>query len=412
MANFIGTAALEQLAVQIMPEIAMSAYYNRQRVFEKFGIKVISGIQFKNIKYVLLRKGHTARRKAVGTTLASSAGTLLERELKCYLAWDRFKSNKDEFREFPIQTELGDKYPQSEAALRAVLANYADNVYDNVWHGDHTIDPSAENAYLGLFDGFFTDVANDIANGLVTPIHLSGTIAKPVSSSDIQAWTLFEEFIEAWDPHLQSAEKVIVAMTSKTAAAIAAAYGNSKGNNKDCIRLENGNIAFIEYPNIEIAHDASLGIGTKMLAYVPGTLEYGVDTENDQNSIEVQVGSDSDAKDVFFQVQTAQGTRTTTVAKSAMAVTDASLSPLSVAGDYTKNTFTILINDSTKGAVTVNGSAVDNTVDYPAGTSLTLVATPETGCKFVKWSDGNTSATRTVVTKGQLESLVAFFATA
>ena len=410
MAHFIGTEALQQIAVQIMPEIAMSAYYNRQRVFDKFYIKVISGVQFKNIKYLLLRKGHTSRRKEICAKLNSQAGTLLERELVTYLAWNRYRDNKSAYREYPIATESGNSYPESEAALRAVMANYADDLYDNVWHGDHTIEQSDANAYLGLFDGFFTNMANDVINGYVKPIHLTGTITRPVNSSDHQAWDLFEEFIESWDPHLQTAEKVIVGMNSKTAAAIVAAYGNAKNNNKDCVRLENGNIAFLEYPNIEIAHDATLGIGSKMFATLPYNLEYGVDTENAENGCSVQVGSDDDADDIFFQPQSAQGTRIFNITPSAFAVTDAAITPVAISGEYVKNTFSVLVNDADAGSVTVNGSAPDNTVEYQAGTTLALVATAETGFKFVKWSDGNTSASRTVVTKGQLESIVAFFA--
>jgi len=411
MAEFIGIKNLEQVAVSIMPEIAMSAYYNRQRVFDKFGINVISGAGFKNIKYLLLRKGHTSRRKVVGSTLANEGGQLIERELVTFLAWNRYKDNISAYRETPVTDANGGvSFPESEAALRAVMANYADDVYDCVWHGDHTIDANADNAYLGLFDGFFTDMANDINAGYVKPITLSGVIAKPVSASDHQAWDLFEEFIEAWDPHLQNAEKVIVGMNAKTAAAIASAYGNSKGNNKDCIRLENGNIAFIEYPNIEIAADASLGIGTKMFATVPDNLEYGVDTDNENNTIRVQVGSDNDADDIFFQPQSAQGTRIVNISKSCFAVTDAAMSALGVSGDYTKSTFAVVASSDAMGTVTVGGQAPDNTKEYAAGTTLSLAASAEAGYKFVKWSDGNTNATRTVVTKGIGESLVAMFA--
>lgn len=405
MAEFIGTGALQQIAVQIMPEIAMSAYYNRQRVFDKFGIKVISGVQFKNVKYLLLRKGHTTRRKVVGSTLSSTAGTLVERELVTYLAWNRYKDNKDAYRELPIATENGNSYPESEAALRAVMVNYADDIYDNVWHGDHTL---GNDHWLGLFDGFYTNMANDVTKGLVTPISLSATISRPVGATDTQAWDLFEEFVQAWDVHLQAAEKVIVGMNSKTAAAIAAAYGNSKGNNKDCIRLENGNIAFLEYPNIEIAHDASLGVGTKMFATVPDNLEYGVDTLNEENGCEVQVGSDNDAHDVFFQPQSAQGTRVFNISASAFAITDASMSPIGVSGDYTTANCSVLTNKAEWGTVTVNDQE-QGSEDYPARTTLQLVATATEAGEFVEWSDGVTEPSRNYVTKGSLETVVAIF---
>jgi hypothetical protein len=61
------------------------------------------------------------------------------------------------------------------------------------------------------------------------------------------------------------------------------------------------------------------------------------------------------------------------------------------------------------GSVTVNGQAPDNNKEYPANTTLTLVATPETGYVVNKWSDGVTTATRTVVTNGNPGALPAFF---
>lgn len=410
MAEFIGKENLTTLATTIMPEIAMSAYYNRQRVFDKFGIKVVSGAGFKNIKYLLLRKGHTSRRKTVGATLQNEGGKLIERELVTYLSWNRYKDNISAYHENPVTDANGGvSFPESEAALRTVMANYADDVYDCVWHGDHTIANDAANAYLGLFDGFFTDIANDIIAGYVTPITLSGVIDKPANSTDHDAWDLFEEFINKWDPHLQNAEKVIVGMNAKTAAWIVAAYGNSKGNNKDCIRLENGNIAFVEYPNIEIAADASLGVGTKMFATIPDNLEYGVDTDNPENKVAVQLGSDNDADDIFFQPQSAQGTRIVNCTKAAFAVTDAAMSPIGVSGDYTKATYSVLSASETMGIVKVGGQTPDNTKEYPAHTTLTISAEAKSGYKFDRWSDGNKEASRTVVTKGIGESIVALF---
>ena len=57
--------------------------------------------------------------------------------------------------------------------------------------------------------------------------------------------------------------------------------------------------------------------------------------------------------------------------------------------DPKKYTLTVQPNNTSYGSVTGGGS-------YENGSSATLTATPNTGYKFVKWNDGNTSATRTV----------------
>jgi hypothetical protein len=70
------------------------------------------------------------------------------------------------------------------------------------------------------------------------------------------------------------------------------------------------------------------------------------------------------------------------------------------------------VNIAAAGSVTVNGEAPDNTKDYPANTTLTLVATANNNYVFDRWSDGVTTASRTVVTKGMPEALTAIFKTA
>lgn len=58
---------------------------------------------------------------------------------------------------------------------------------------------------------------------------------------------------------------------------------------------------------------------------------------------------------------------------------------------YTTQGYTLTVNSNNTAYGTVTGGG-----DYEAGTTATLTATPKTGYKFVKWNDGNTSATRTV----------------
>jgi hypothetical protein len=90
-------------------------------------------------------------------------------------------------------------------------------------------------------------------------------------------------------------------------------------------------------------------------------------------------------------------------------MTTGSLQPKAIAGDYTEDLFVVSVNAEEMGTVTVNGAAPDNTVGYAANTSLELAASAKSGYEFVMWSDGVTSATRTVVTKGQPGGLIVIF---
>lgn len=66
---------------------------------------------------------------------------------------------------------------------------------------------------------------------------------------------------------------------------------------------------------------------------------------------------------------------------------------IKVVFDYTVQTFTLTVNAGTGGTVTGGGT-------YNNQATATLTATPNTGYEFVKWSDGITSATRTVTVTG------------
>lgn len=419
MAEFIGKENLELIATKYAPEIAMGAANFRPEVFDHMRIKVISGIQFKEVKTLMNRKGHTTRRKVVGDIVANTAGYLEERTLTLSLAWNRYKDNKDNYMETAVVVYDNDSaintYPLSELALQAAVANYGEDLFDCLWHGDTTIDKDAENGYLSLFDGFYTNLLIDRENGRISAemenfVALEDTIEYPEDDTDTDAWEVVYKFHKNWSTNLRNAREVLIYCTDETGAAIAAAYENKHGHHFTVRYDEMGNFKVAEWRNVTFCPDSSMGEGDLLIATVPDNFEYGVNSLDSKTKISVQVGSDTDADDIFFQVQSAQGTRVFNVNPGKFCMSDGSLIPVGIAGDYTKSFFIVSANDSTYGSVTVNGSASeDKDYDYPAGTSLALVATANEGYDFVKWSDGNTSASRTVVTTNKPSALVAIF---
>ena len=73
-------------------------------------------------------------------------------------------------------------------------------------------------------------------------------------------------------------------------------------------------------------------------------------------------------------------------------------------GSITYYTLAVSVASGSEGKGTVSGGG-----SYAAGSDATIVATPATGKRFVQWSDGNTSASRTITITGDL-SLTAEFA--
>ena len=417
MAEFIGKSALETIANKFAPQIIMGAAHFRPDVFTRMRIKVETGVQYQSTKTILLRKGHTTIKKVVGQTINSTIGFMIERKCITSLMWNRYKDNKDKYRELAIVDAKDNtrfNYPLSEIAVMAILANYGEDVFDCLWHGDESItDKEANNYYLAGMDGFITYINKDMAKGYINAEFGNyvtiNAIEAPDGKDDTSAYDEFVKFRSGWHQNLKNAPLVLVYCSEETGAAIARAYKNANGGFDGVRYMEDDTYKFPEWRNIIMVPESSYGKGDKLIATVPNNFEYCVDSMDSRNGIFVQEGSDDDALDIFFQVQSVQGTRVLNIASSYFCMSNGSLLPNDLAGDYTEDVFVVTSNNATWGTVTVNGSTPDNTVGYAANTSLALVATATLVGEFVGWSDGEKTANRTVVTKGQPGGLMAIF---
>lgn len=409
--QFIGTAALQTIANQIFPQVIMGPAYSSPALLEQLGINVITGVQFKNTKYVLNRKGGTTRRKVVGGTMNNTVGYLEERPLEAYLAWNKYMDNQDRYIETPIYkpgNAAAFRYPLSEVAMQATLMNYTEDLTQCLFFGD----VDSTNPAMALYNGFHTLLAQDILSGRISVANKNlvkiGALDEPTTTNDFAAWTEVENFRKGWSTALKR-NNVIVLCSSDAAIAIATAYSNKHGNNLEVDYLDNGNFKVKEWPKVTFAPSDDFGKGDRLIATLPGNLEYGVDSNSNQNHVIIKEGSDNDLLDLQIQVQSVQGCRVVNVNPNAFCMTDAAIEGEYWSGDYQKDTFAVAVNIEGAGTVTVDGTTPDNTKNYAANTTITLAATAAEGYEFVKWSDNNTSATRTVVTTGQPGALVAIF---
>jgi hypothetical protein len=367
----------------------------------------------------MLRKGHTTERKVVGEPLNSTIGYMVERKCVARLTWNHYTDNKDKYIELAI-VDASDNtkfnYPLSEVAMMAALANYGEDQFDCLFHGDDTIDKKDKTNpkwYLHLYTGLITYLSNDVAAGLINAANGNlvtiGAIDVPANKDDADAYNQFVAFRNQWHSNLQNAPEVLVYCSEATGFNIARAYKNANGGYEGVRYNADGTFKFPEWNNITVVPESALGEGDKLIATIPFNFEYCVDSQNSRTGIFVKEGTSQDYFDITYQVQSIQGTRVLNINASYFCMTTGSLVPKAIAGDYTKDLFVVSVNAEEMGTVTVNGAAPDNTVGYAANTSLELAASAKSGYEFVMWSDGVTSATRTVVTKGQPGGLIAIF---
>ena len=382
--NFIGIDNVKHVADQLQPNIIMGpAYFNKDEL-KRLGIKVITGVQFKNTAMVLNRKGGTTRRKVVGTPIESKIGYLTERVMTARIVWNRYRHNEDEFQEKPIAIE-------GSAAFHY---------------------PLTEEMTLQLFDGYQTLLNKDIESGAVSAalgnLVPSKAIDKPSGEGDSAPWDNWVEWYDKWSPALKR-QQVLCYMSIETGHNIAAGYAQ-KNRSLDKVQYipdANGNFKVSEYPKVTFVPSDDFGKGDRMFACPAGNLELGVNTEGAESFVAVQHGSDEDVKDIIFQIQGIFGCRILNVLPSNFVTNDGAIEDSIWQGDYTKDSYTAVPNDATLGSVAVSPAAVDG--EYAKGTTLTLTATAETGAKFVKWSNGKTTAQIQVVKGDGPEGIVAIF---
>jgi hypothetical protein len=173
----------------------------------------------------------------------------------------------------------------------------------------------------------------------------------------------------------------------------------------------NGNFKVPEYPKVTFVPSDDFGGGTRMFATTEGTLVFGVNGANHETYVGVQQGSDDDMKDIIFQIQTIAGCMIRNIVKSNFVTNGGTIENTYVSGDYTKDAFYAAPNDSDLGSVTImNGQTeIESGTEVAKGTTLTLTATAAENKTFVKWSNGATSASISVVTTGDPMALTAFF---
>lgn len=418
-AAFIGIGALEQIATKYTKQIVMGGVHYRPDVFDRMKILVSNGLQFKDVKTIMNRKGHTTVRKVVGKPVNNTIGYLEERKMVGHLAMNHYLDNKDNYVELAVVDGVDNvnyTYPLSEIAFQAAVANYGEDIFDCLWHGDDTIADDKTNPkwYLRLYTGFITYLRQDIMMGRISKANKNyvevDTIEDPIDEKDSTPFKIFQKFRNGWSPNLRNAQEVMLYCTEETGEAIADGYGNSKGNNKGVIYNEEaGTFTIPGYRNVTFCPESSFGEGDLMIATVPYNFEYGVDDEDSRTSVSVRVGSDTDHADISFQVQSIQATRVINVNSDSFCMSNGSLIPSDCAGDYTKDVFVVQSSDETLGTVTVNDAAPDNGVEHPSGTILKLKAEPTATGEFVAWNTGEKETELTIVTKGQPGGRTAIF---
>ena len=374
--EFIGREALTHVAEQVGKQIIMGPAYEDPELLDRLGISVISGVQFKKTDHLLVRKGGTTRRKKVGTPVENKIGFLKERTLIAKLTWNRYKDNIDNYVEtvFGTDGKPGGDYPMSTVAVEAILKSYAEDLKSNLFFGDMENEDSLDEdkQKLSLYDGFHTDMAHDIADGIISVQNKNlipcDAISAPTDAHDSTPFDTALEWYTKWDGRLRQQKLVKLHVDILRGLYIAQGYANKYHGNAKVNYLPNGNFTV---PEIE------------------------------------------DAQDVIFQIQSIQGTRIMNPLPSAFVMSDGSIAENVINGDYENSKLVVTLDGADEGAkVQVNGQDYPKALEFAPNALITLKAvegSAEGHKVFKQWSNGKTEKEITITATGMPMAITAFY---
>jgi hypothetical protein len=408
MAYSISIEKLQHVAEKVSKNVMLGPGYVDAEENDRMGVKMISGVQYKLVEHLFVRKGGITRRKVVGNVTETNIGYIEERELTAKLSVARIRFNADEFVETVFGVDANGDFPLLAETMEALLITYAEDLAACKWYGDATSDDPK----LNLYSGWMTNIQNEINSGKISAVNLNliakSAISQPVDTDDTSAYDALEEWVMKLDPRLRKKCKIYCDL--KRGVYIARAYANKfKGNYKVDYTVGKS-YTIPELAGVEIVPLDSIGTGDCLIATIDQNFMYAVDTENNKSYVDVKPEPSKDTRDFVAQIQSIQGANIRNILPYAFTISSGSfVKPADRQGDYSE---TNLIVNADGGTVTVNGDAYVAGTKYAEGVALTLVATAGTGKTFSAWVvNGQTfnTASIQVVPKGIYTVATAIF---
>lgn len=397
MANYMLSVEDVKTVVNILrPEILQTPALLNADVLKMLRINLLTGIQFQDSQIINVRKGGTTRRYAERDLLedGSQAGRLVERKLEVELSMNRYPDNIQNYREkepFRLNPDNTFEAPNTRAAIDAILANYAEDIFANLFHGKK----GGSNKALSLYDGIYTHIQNYVNKGEIKVVPGANIV---IGGTDKAAnWHAFKDWYNSLPTRLRAAKELIVMATDEAKAEILEGYIREYIHLASTNDIDKPGFRFVTMENVTLVSNPVMGKGSFLVATLPENIDFGVDSLNNQAQVFVSQNY-KDLNEFMYQIQSAQGVRIRMLDAGSICVNDADMNkPITDIQGAEMDAPLTVVFDPTKGKVT---SSVADMSNLKAGTSVTLTAQPEVGYKVSTWSDGVTDAQRTVITDG------------
>lgn len=334
----VDITSLAESAIIYQKDLQMLPFAILRNILGVHGFNMFPNVQNKHVLSAFERKRGIAKPYVADDTSNSDLGKAIQRSLEVHPAYASVKDNIRNYKTIAVGPDdlLGKnqskKHPWEMVMLTSVIRTFTEDIADALFAGKYDTDDKSP---TGCFDGIDELIDLDIAAGLIAAAkgnyEATSAIVKPTSESDIDAFKIMLEFYRAAHPRLK-AENTILMVPIYIAEAYSDAYFN-KFRNKPTIDEYNRTILEGSNGKCRIIGSEYMGSGNRMILTVPGNIDFGMNTESDDQFVQVR-NPYEDPNYVQFWIQADYGMRIRSINQKMFMVNDGTPVASALSGDY------------------------------------------------------------------------------
>jgi len=336
----ITVSGLNRAAEQYEPTLRKLPFLVLMDVLSEMQIN-LKEVTYKDTLIQFERKAGSSKPYAAGTIdYTSEIGKMIERSLIVLPCYNAIKEHIQNYAAVAVLNPTGDKinnqtkkHPLEKEILEALVRTIGEDILDSIFHGTRN---TADKSPLGMLDGYFTQIATEIAAGTIATAHgnyaTSGTL--PVPSSDSYAFDRLYTWIRKAHPQLRKkAAALYISPSALINAKDALSYllGINRLDAFDRFLPYLRQVA--DAPNLEIISTDALGSGSQLVLAKPRLLDLGMNTKTDVQFIQAR-NPYEDPNYVQFWSQWELGARINSLHEKEFFCNEQTNTATDMAGDY------------------------------------------------------------------------------
>lgn len=329
---------LSESAIEFQKDLATLPFAILRNILGVHGFNMMPNIQNKHVIAAFERKRGIAKPYSAGSVANSDLGKAVQRVLQLETAYASVKDNIQNYKTIGIGPDnlLGKNqskvHPWNMLMLESIVRTFTEDVADALFaaaRDENDLTP------MGLFDGIDELISTDISAGLIAAAKgnykVIDSIVKPTSESDVSAFSILLDFYRSAHPQLKAANTLLLVPVG-TQEAYSDAYFN-KFRSKPT--MDEYNRTMLEGSNgkCRIVGSEFMGTGDRIILSVPGNIDFGMNTESDDQFVQVRTPYE-DPNDVQFWIQAGYGLRIRSVHAKSFMINDGTPVASALSGDY------------------------------------------------------------------------------